>query len=178
MIRIGEPATTIDTPLEHLTACHRRIEDRLATLGRAADHWRDAPEAALEAIRKSILFLDSNGALHTMDEELSLFPRLRPRLAGEEMAHLDRLEQQHQEVDSVFAELKDVIAEIAGSPQQAIPIAPRYRELVTLLSELYRPHIQFEDEVLMPLAGGILNQEELENISQEMRIRRGKAGDS
>jgi hypothetical protein len=70
MIRIGEPATTIDTPLEHLTACHRRIEDRLATLGRAADHWGDASEAAWEAIRKTILFLDSNGALHTMDEEL------------------------------------------------------------------------------------------------------------
>ena len=146
MIRIGEPAATIDTPLEHLTACHRRIEDRLATLGRAADHWRDAPEAALEAIRKSILFLDSSGALHTMDEEVSLFPRLRPRLTGEEVAHLDRLEQQHREVESVFAELKDVVAEIAASPQQAIPLETRYRELVTWLSGLYRPHIQFEDE--------------------------------
>src|SRR5947209_5910870 len=165
MIRIGEPATTIDTPLEHLTACHRRIEDRLATLGRAPDHWRDAPEAALEAIRKSIQFLDSNGALHTMDEEVSLFPRLRPRLAGEEVAHLDRLEQQHQDVESVFAELKDVVAEIAASPQQAILLEPRYRELVTRLSELYRPHIQFEDEVLMPFARRILNQGELENIS-------------
>ena len=157
-----------------MTACHRRIEDRLATLGRAADHWRDAPEAALEAIRKSFLFLDSNGALHTMDEELSLFPRLRPRLAGEEVAHLDRLEQQHQEVESVFAELKDVVAEIAASPQQA-PIEPRYREIVTLLSELYRPHSQFEDEVLMPLARRFLNQEELEIISQEMRARRQKS---
>ena len=175
MIRIGEPATTIDTPLEHLTACHRRIEDRLVTLRRAAGHWRDAPEAALEAIRKSILFLDSNGALHTMDEEVSLFPRLRPRLTGEEVAHLDRLEQQHHEVESVFAELKDVVAEIAASPRQAIPLETRYRELVIQLSGLYRPHIQFEDEVLMPLARGILDQGELENISQEMRTRRQKA---
>ena len=79
----------------------------------------------------------------------------------------------------MFAELKDVVAEIAASPQQAISLDTRYRELVTRLSALYLPHIQFEDEVLMPLAGRILNQEELENISQEMRIRRGKAeGDS
>jgi hemerythrin-like domain-containing protein len=174
MIRIGEPATTIDSPLEHLTACHRRIEDRLATLERAADHLRDAPEAALEAIRKSILFLDSSGALHTMDEEVSLFPRLRTRLTPEEVAHLDRLEQQHREVESVFAELEDVVAEIAASPQQAIPLETRYREIVTRLSGLYRPHIQFEDEVLMRLARRLLDQGELENISREMRARRQK----
>ena len=179
MIQIGDSAATIDNSLEHLIACHRRIEDRLATLGRAADHWRDTPETALEAIRKSIQFLDSNGILHTMDEEASLFPRLRSRLSGEEAAHLDRLEQQHHEVESVFTELKEVVAEIAASPQQAMPLETRYRELVTRLSGLYRPHIQFEDEVLMPLARRILNQEELENIFQEMRARRQKAeGDS
>jgi hemerythrin-like domain-containing protein len=179
MIRIGGPTTTIDTPLEQLTACHRRIEDRLATLGRAADHWRNAPEAALEAIRKSIQFLDSNGVLHTMDEEASLFPRLRSRLSGEEAAHLDRLEQQHHEVESLLAELKDVVAGIAASPQQAIPLEIRYREVVTRLSGLYRPHIQFEDEILMPLARRVLDQGSLENISQEMKTRRQKAeGDS
>jgi hypothetical protein len=70
MITIGVPATTIDTPLEHLSACHRRIEDRLATLGRAADHLGKSPDEALEAIRKSLKFLESNGA-PTMDQEAS-----------------------------------------------------------------------------------------------------------
>jgi hemerythrin-like domain-containing protein len=172
MIRIGAPATTIDTPLEHLSACHRRIEDRLATLGRAADHWRHSPGEALEAIRKSLQFLDSNGALHTLDEEESLFPRLRPRLTVEEEAHLDRLEQQHHEVESVLTELKGVVAELAASPLSATPLEPRYRELVTRLADLYRPHIQFEDEVLMRLAGRVLNQGDLMDISREMRARR------
>jgi hemerythrin-like domain-containing protein len=176
VIRIGEPATTIDTPLEHLTACHRRIEDRLATLERAADRWRDAPELALEAIRKSILFLDSSGALHTMDEEQSLFPRLRPRLTGEEAAHLDRLEQQHHEVESVIAELKGVVAQIAASPEQSVPLDTRYRELVNQLTGLYRPHIQFEDDVLIRLARRVLDAGELRDISEEMRSRRQKCG--
>lgn len=175
MIRIGEATTTIDTPLEHLTACHRRIEDGLATLERAADHWRDEPEAAWEAIRKSILFLDSSGALHTMDEEVSLFPRLRSHLNCEEAAHLDRLEQQHDEIESVLAELKDVVSQIAASPQLIIPLETRYKELVTRLGGLFRTHIQFEDEVLMRLARRILDPGELESISQEMRTRRQKA---
>jgi hemerythrin-like domain-containing protein len=72
----------------------------------------------------------------------------------------------------VFAELKDVVAEIAASPQQAISLDTRYRELVTRLSALYLPHIQFEDEVLMSLARRILDQGQLENISEEMRTRR------
>lgn len=175
MIRIGEPAATLDTPLEHLTACHRRIEDRLATLGRAADHLRDAPATALEAIRKSIEFFDSSGALHTMDEELSLFPRLRPRLTGQEVAHLNRLEKQHDEVESVFAELKPVVADIAASPQQTVSLGARYRELVIQLNGLYRPNIKFEDEILMRVAGRILGPAELENIFQEMKTRRQKS---
>jgi iron-sulfur cluster repair protein YtfE (RIC family) len=172
MIRIGAPASTIDTPLEHLSACHRRIEDRLATLARAADHWRDSPVEALDAIRKSLQFLDSNGALHTLDEEESLFPRLRPRLTAEEEAHLDRLEQQHHEVESVLTELKSVVAELAASPLPATPLEPRYRELVTRLKDLYRPHMRFEDEVLMRLAGHLLNQGDLMDIAREMKARR------
>jgi hemerythrin-like domain-containing protein len=171
LIRIGAPATTIDTPLEHLSACHRRIEDRLATLGRAANHWRDSPVEVLDAIRKSLQFLDFNGALHTLDEEESLFPRLRRQLTAEEEAHLDRLEQQHHEVESVLAELKGAVAELGTLPQPA-PFKPRYRELITRLEHLYRAHIQFEDEVLMRLASRVLTKEDLFAISSEMRARR------
>ena len=68
MINIGQANAAIDTPVEHLMACHRRIEDRLATLERAADHLRgDKP----------------------VDEEESLFPRVRPHLTPEELHYLN-----------------------------------------------------------------------------------------
>jgi hemerythrin-like domain-containing protein len=127
---------------------------------------------ALEAIRKSLKFLESNGALHTMDEEASLFPRLRPRLTGEQAAHLDRLEEQHLEVELVLSELKGVVAELAATSQPAAPVESRYRELVARLAALYRPHIQFEDEVLMRLASRVLTASDLQDISGEMRVRR------
>jgi iron-sulfur cluster repair protein YtfE (RIC family) len=95
MIQIGAPAATLDTPMEHLMACHRRIEQRLETLVAAADHLTGNRQAALDAIEKSITFLDANGNMHTRDEELSLFPRLRPKLSAEEREYIDSLERQH-----------------------------------------------------------------------------------
>ena len=55
MIQIGASAATIDTPIEHLMACHRRIEQRLETLIDAAGHMVKDRTGAIEAIRKSFL---------------------------------------------------------------------------------------------------------------------------
>ncbi len=170
MIQIGQPAATVDSPVEHLMACHRRIEERLATLQRSGASLATDKPAALEAIRKSILFLDSSGALHTRDEEESLFPRLRPHLTPEESHFLDELESQHQAADSVFIELKRTAAKLAASPSSASE--SHYQHLAALLSDLYLPHIRSEDKLLPPLARRTLTKEQLSAISEEMKARR------
>ena len=70
--QIAPPVT--EGPIEHLLACHRRIEDRLAILERAGEHLEDRPEESLLAISNSLRFLDTSGVLHTVDEEESVFP--------------------------------------------------------------------------------------------------------
>ena len=172
MIQIGQASATIDTPVEHLMACHRRIEDRLTTLARAGDHLRDDRPAALEAIRRSILFLDSSGVLHTKDEEESLFPKLRPHLSPEELQFLDRLEEQHRAAESVFTELKDVAEELAIAADNFVSVDRRYKKLAARLSALYRPHIQSEDEILTTLVRRTLTDDELRVIAEEMKARR------
>src|SRR5947208_5826795 len=97
MVQIGESAATLDQPIEHLVACHRRIEQRLATLERAAGELDGRENAARDAIAAAIRFMDTNGAWHTEDEEMSLFPRLRPYLTPDELAFVDSLEAQHRE---------------------------------------------------------------------------------
>lgn len=174
MIKIGQANATIETPVEHLMACHRRIEDRLSTLERAGDHLLKDRQAALDAIRKSISFLDSSGALHTEDEEASVFPRLRPHLSPEERHYLDSLEEQHREAESVFWELKEVVAEMAASPDRAGALASGFCELASKLSALYRPHIQSEDEILTQMARRCLDDAQLKAITTEMRARREK----
>jgi hemerythrin-like domain-containing protein len=170
---------TLDRPLDHLLACHRRIEDRLQILERAANHLESQPREALEAIVSCFRFFDSNGAWHTADEEASIFPRLQARLTTAELAYLEQLEWQHREADALYTELKNLAAELEAttSPGNAsADLAARFRSGLGRLSELYRSHIASEDRTLIPLGNRILAGTELREISREMKVRRGLAG--
>ncbi len=171
MIQIGKPAATIDSPIEHLVACHRRIEQRLETLVNAAGHLEDKPEEALSAIRNSLKFLDTSGTSHTEDEESSLFPRLRPKLSAPELAFLESLEAQHDEADALSLELKELTLRLSSAC--SAETIQRYRNCAEKLRELYRDHIRSEDEILTTMARRSLDAAELDEISREMRNRRG-----
>lgn len=170
MIQIGAPAATIDSPIEHLVACHRRIEQRLDTLVNAADHLTDQRAAAVEAIRKSIHFLDTNGSFHTADEEDSLFPRLRPKLTPEELAFVDSLEAEHGTADTIYRELKKLAP--AAADQSSEDSIRQFAECARRFRGLYQKHIQSEDRILTALARRSLDAADIEQISQEMRARR------
>jgi hemerythrin-like domain-containing protein len=158
----------IDSPVEHLMACHRRIEQRLDTLVISADHMGDDRGAAMAAIRRSFEFLDTSGVLHTEDEETSVFPRLRPKLSDAEIAFIDSLEAQHAEADTVYQEVKRLSGQLENVPDAV----QRYRVYAERLRSLYRDHIRAEDENLMGLAARVLSESEAGEIAREMRERR------
>jgi hemerythrin-like domain-containing protein len=170
VIQIGAPAATIDEPIEHLMACHRRIEQRLDALVNAADRMHDERAAASEAIRKSFHFLDTNGSFHTADEEESLFPRLRPKLSAEELAFVDGLEAQHGEADAIYRELRKLA--IAAEDQPSADAIQKFGECASRLRAPYLRHIQSEDRILTAIARRCLDGAEIEQISEEMRQRR------
>jgi hemerythrin-like domain-containing protein len=172
MIQIGAPSATLDAPVDHLVACHRRIEQRLDTLAKAADALISERQAALDAIRKSLLFLDSNGAMHTADEEESLFPLLRPKLAAQDLSYLDGLEQQHDEAEAAYADLRRILTRISSQPDPGPELVAEYRAAAEHLREIYRAHIASEDEVLTGIARRTLSEADLEQLSDEMRRRR------
>jgi len=169
MIQIGASPATIDTPVEHLIACHRRIEQRLNTLISAPAHIGTNRIAALDAIRKSLHFLDTSGTLHTEDEELSLFPRLRQKLSASELEFVDSLEAQHAEAEALFAELK----KLALEPDLDVT---RFLDYAARLRSLYSEHIRAEDEILTAMARRSLDESEIAEISREMRARRARQG--
>jgi hemerythrin-like domain-containing protein len=166
--------TTIGYPLEHLVACHRRIEERLEMLQRAGAHLSDAPADAFQAIDAALRYFDSSGVMHTADEELSVFPRLRPRLAAQELAEIEQLERQHVEADAIYAELKAVAGRLRENPRDPA-LGDAYRGLAARLAALYRSHIAFEDRELIRIAQRDLTPGDLEVISREMRSRRERA---
>lgn len=162
-----------DEPLKHLNACHRRIEERLATLKRAIPFLQTRRGEALAAIDAALRFFATNGVLHTQDEELSLFPRLRPRLTATELALLASLESQHEEVDALHRELEAVVARLAAHDPVAQPDVRAYERTVNRLSALYRDHIAAEDAHFPNWGRRILSEAELAAIGQEMKQRRG-----
>lgn len=172
MIQIGASAATIDSPIEHLVACHRRIEQRLDTLVIAAGHLHNRRTDALAAIASSFSFLDTSGVLHTEDEEASLFPRLRQRLSASEIEFVDSLEAQHAQAEAIYSRLKQLASQLSAPGDiDSIRLA-EYLECAEALRALYRAHIHTEDEGLTALATRFLSEPELIDISREMRERR------
>lgn len=166
------PHSTIDQPLEHLTACHGRIEERLQVLERAGQHLETRAAEALEAVDGCFRYFESSGVAHTEDEEHSVFPRLRPHLSPEELAEIEMLERQHREADALYSELKDIAARLKQNAA-APGLAERYRSVVERFAALYRSHIAFEDRELIRVARRDLDSAELAAISEEMKQRRG-----
>ncbi len=159
-----------DKPIEHLAACHRRIEQRLETLERAASVFATRREEAFEAIRSAMEFLDTNGARHTEDEEESLFPRLLPNLSAEDAAAVEGLQQEHAEAEAAYAALKAILLRVPDTIDDVW--AGQYRSAVAGLNEIYRGHIAGEDMLFPRLAAAVLSEADLAAIAGEMKGRR------
>ena len=168
-----ETGSTLDRPLEHLTACHRRIEERLDTLERVADHLTDKRGEALDAMKTCFRFFETNGILHTADEEESVFPRLQPSLNDAEQKFIVQLEDQHREADGLYAELKAIAAQLEDGKTVSGELQHLFRTAAGRLAELYRSHIATEDRTLIALGQRVLSLAELAEISREMKRRRG-----
>lgn len=164
-------SVTLDRPLDHLVACHQRIEDKLRVLERASDHMEDRTEEALRACHSVFAFLDSSGVFHTEDEEESIFPRIRLHASVEELAYLDGLEAQHREVEGCLAHLKSLTRELEREPL-AVHNGQALSEAVAKLVGLYRAHMASENEALTEIGRARLDEVALAEIAFEMRLRR------
>jgi hemerythrin-like domain-containing protein len=180
-VTIGaRPQHGFDEPLGLLSDCHRRIERFLEILlkiveqakgGALNDEQRRGAQGALEYFRTA-------APRHTADEEQSLFPLLRESTRQDVQSALETVEslehdhaaadQSHAEIDRIYVRWLD-----AGSldAAQTAHLAQVLRDL----REMYRKHIAVEDQQVFPLAGKVLNEQQLAKIGKEMADRRGLA---
>lgn len=155
------PEATLDQPVEHLRACHRRIEQRLEALERGAAGL-GTPDEARAVIAKSLRFLETNGAWHTEDEEQSVFPRLLAKIAPGDREFLRQLSEQHERVEALVARLRETPLDDPRFPSAAADVARAYRD-----------HIAFEETRLLEVARVALNPAEIAEVAAEMKARRG-----
>lgn len=160
-----------DHPLARLAACHRRVEQRLETLGRAAARFSSDRDEALRAIDACLHFFAANGVLHTADEEESLFPRLLPLLTPGERAAIEGLKQDHEAAERLHAELTGISAALRDPLGGEAHLAA-FRDCVSRLTALYRRHIETEDTEVAELVRRHLKAADLAVITTEMKQRR------
>ncbi len=176
-------------PLRFLSECHGRIRLRLATFRETAAALRGATSIPRHAVEAALLFFHTSGAAHTVDEEESLFPRLRSRLreTGEDegLATLEGLEAEHRLHEATLARLErglraldPALGDGDGLPDpDAPPLAAGTAEAIEVAAALeamveqYEAHIPLEDDYLFPLARRALAAAEQEAIAIEMRRR-------
>ncbi|MGQ9919601.1 MAG: hemerythrin domain-containing protein [Bryobacteraceae bacterium] len=167
----GAAAPSPENVEEFLMACHRRIDQRLAAMERAAAALDSNREEALAALEAALQFLDTSGALHTEDEEESVFPRLRARMEPGERTFLAGLEHDHAEAGMIHGRLR----QLAAKASQGLEHDGELRGAVQELAALYHRHIENEDATLTGYARALLTPRERQAVAEEMRGRRMRA---
>ena len=168
------PAVGFEVPLEMLAACHSRVEAQCATLRRLAAHLtrqgvdRQAQEAASAVMR----YFDTSAAHHHADEEVDLFPALLESMAGSDAVCLIELTAslttEHRELEQRWRDLRCRLERVAGGHASSLP-----EDEVLSFIGLYERHIAREEAELLPMAGRLLSESELDRIGLAMRARRG-----
>lgn len=178
-IAIGqELESDFRNPLGLLSDCHRRLERFLNALIAISEEARGSKlnDAQSQHFEAALRYFREAAPKHTLDEEESLFPRLRAKDREEvytTFAVLDRLHADHEEADIKHRMVDELgrawLAEGHLAPDSSQILVSLLRELQTT----YEKHIGIEDNELFPLAAKVLDRSELETIATEMAGRRG-----
>lgn len=180
-VQIGKkPENDFTNPLGLLSDCHRRIEHFLGVL---LDVTRQAKGGALddpqgEALGVALRYFRETAPKHTLDEEDSLFPRMRASRHDESAdarALIEMLHHDHEEAESAHAEVDRLGAEWLNNGRLDAEKAEQLEGLLSDLANTYERHILAEDSQVFPLAGRILEAAQVQEIGKEMAARRGVA---
>lgn len=171
--------TDFSKPLDFLFHCHQKIAKSLETLRRATAELHKADESdlpeTLARIDTVLVHLTTAGKKHTADEEESLFPRLRlykDEVVSEVFEVLEQLEAQHKRASSIENSLSKLVVNLHASETPDENKIALFGDLGESLYDLYRPHIQMENEFVFPAAAEILSRDDQLAIGREIYQRR------
>ena len=159
------PEGLIDSPLDFIFAEHHRQRQAALILTMIADG-----DFNKTGVTRLIDFLESDFALHIMDEELSFFPTLKSRCVPEDNieALITRLVEEHRKDESVSEEVLTILKTSVLAEKMSEDEARCLRAF----AEHIRQHLAVENAVLLPIARVRLDEAELAFLSKEMKRRR------
>ena len=172
------PAAGFEAPFEMLATCHDRVERMLALQVKLQRHLlaTGCDEPARQAARDVMRYFDRAAPLHHQDEELHVFPLL---LAGPDAALralVQRLMQDHRQMETAWVEARRTLMAIAESPASGwTPLTPPQAGALDRFAALYRQHLDDENHIVYPAAESMLPSDAVQAMSEDMMQRRGVA---
>lgn len=171
-IQIGDKASNFSDPMGMMSDCHRRIEMFLNTLIAVAGmDGQQLAEGERRALDAALRYFREAAPKHTADEDESLFPRLRSA-SWSASVQLARLEQEHLWAVPLHAKVDQLGQQWLLDGRLEAEHADAFQSAVNELESMYRVHIEFEDNVLFPLATRVLSPAQRAKVAQEMADRR------
>jgi hemerythrin-like domain-containing protein len=150
-----------DDPIGMLRACHEKILAHCGLLERLLD--TPDRDTATQVHR----YFSTSAPLHHRDEEEDLFPRIsRQSLKIAELVH--NLKKEHRELDSLWSR---IAADLKSPPQDGF--SEDFLDTAREFCRINRTHVTVENRELLPMATGILSQQDLGAVGESMAARRG-----
>src|SRR5262245_2640048 len=178
-IALGDPVEAdYSDPLGLLSACHLRIQRFLRLLIDVTRqlHGQALSEDQRSAMQTARRYFREAAPNHTLDEDESLFPRLRAcanPAARAAIAELDTLHRDHVMASASHSEVDLLVGRWQEAGCLSGDEAHRLAGLLNKLDALYQKHIALEEDHIFPLAGKILSASQLAEVGCEMANRRG-----
>jgi hemerythrin-like domain-containing protein len=174
-VQIGaKPDSGFDDPIGMLKDCHRRVERFLDILYKVV---RQAQSCALnseekDAVEAALHYFHESGPRHNMDEEGSLFPRLRELGTATVLSEVQRLESEHVEAGALHSEAAQLYAKWIAEAGLEAAATTRLLSVTGQLQAIYQEHIHIEEDVVFPLAAKLLGSQALSAMGSEFKRRR------
>jgi hemerythrin-like domain-containing protein len=170
---VASPAAGFEQPFEMLEACHERVHRMLALLARLREHLhtRGPDTQAQQAARDVMRYFDQAAPQHHLDEELHVFPPLLARGDPQVVPVVQRLQQDHLQMEARWQAAREVLVLIAEAQVQHLSADDEAR--LDAFAGGYDDHIRAEEEIAYPAAQAVLDEPARAAMGKDMMHRRG-----
>lgn len=182
MAGAGEELSQGDNPLDVLRREHDRALEKIGLLHAASLCLKLGSttgsaiwDKGVDHLAKVLDFIDKDIVLHFHREEEVLFPLLEKHI-GEAKSPTRLLLGEHDEIGQWFGRLKEKLAELQAGCQPNETMAGQVEDIAGRVEHLLKEHIKRENESLLPLAKGLLNEAELKEFSDKWKTVTVPAG--
>jgi iron-sulfur cluster repair protein YtfE (RIC family) len=155
-----------------LIGCHQRIRHFTGVAIKLAHAQGAAPDEIRQAAGGVHRYYSVSLPLHEADEDQTLQPRLRD-VADQPVRHaLLAMSEQHQAIDELIERLLPLLVLVRDKPDTLAEVGGEMCSLTKALEEIFRAHLQMEEEVIFPAIRQVLPGHAREEMLREMQQRR------